>query len=170
MSDAYDSTKNKHDGRISLTDIQSLFHCVVRFQIYHACPLQLSNDDIKSILQNWDTLKELVLNPSPTLAVVAEHGGRLKRLGLYLNGFADVPPRVSVPSFPESIQPKIGMSKLPSETKEAARFLSQLLTLQCQIHCAFMSPDHAGWGVLSELLEFFIRAGTEEQELARIRA
>ncbi|PBK84174.1 hypothetical protein ARMGADRAFT_1088634 [Armillaria gallica] len=185
ISDAYDSTENEHDvppdGRVSLTDIQSLFHCrsVVRFSIYHACPLQLSNDDIKNILRNWDTLTELVLNPSPTyflpsdvyhpysdwktLAIIAEHGGHLERLDLYLNSFAEVPPCASMSSFPKLIQLKIGMSELPSKTKEAARFLSQLLTLQCRVHCAFMSPDRAGWGALSELLESFIRARMEEQ-------
>ncbi|KAK0221361.1 hypothetical protein IW262DRAFT_1459564 [Armillaria fumosa] len=182
ISDAYNSTENEYnlppDGRISLTDIQSLLHCrtVVRFRIYHACPLQPSNDDIKSILQNWDTLKELVLNPSPThfslsdvshpysgwetLAVIAEHSGHLEKLGLYLNGF----PEVSMPSFLQFIQLKIGTSTLASKTKEAARFLSQLLTLQCRIHRAFASPDRAGWGTLSELLDSFIRTRTQEQE------
>ncbi len=104
-----------------------------------------------------------------TLAVIAEHGGHLERLGLYLNSFAEVPPRASMPSFLELIQLKIGMSKLPSKTKEAARFLSQLLTLQCRVHCAFMSPDRAGWGALSELLESFIRTRMEELESTRTR-
>ncbi|KAK0487922.1 hypothetical protein IW261DRAFT_1655755 [Armillaria novae-zelandiae] len=170
ISGTYSWTENDlpASGRISLTDIQSLFQCrsVVRFRINHACPLQLSNDDIKSILQNWVTLKELVLNPSPTyfspsdvshpysdwetLTVIAEHGGHLERLGLYLNGFAEIPPRASMPSFPELIQLKVGTSELPSEIREAAQFLSQLLTLQCRVLCPFMSPDHVGWGALAE--------------------
>ncbi|KAK0445884.1 hypothetical protein EV421DRAFT_1935196 [Armillaria borealis] len=162
ISDAFVLTANEHDlppdGRITLTDIQSLFHCrnVVRFSIYYACPLQLTNDDIKNILQNWDTLKEPFLNPSPTyllpsdvshpypgdwetLAVIAEYSGHLEGLGLYLNGFAEVPPRASMQSLPKLMRLKVGTSKLPSKMKDAARFLSQLLTLQCRVHCSFMS-------------------------------
>ncbi|PBK63051.1 hypothetical protein ARMSODRAFT_1024345 [Armillaria solidipes] len=161
ISDAFVSTANEHDlppdGHITLTDIQSLFHCrnVVRFSVYHACPLPLTNDDIKNILQNWDTLKEPFLNPSPTyllpsdvshpypdwetLAVIAEHSGHLEGLGIYLNGFAEVPPRASMQSLPKLMRLKVGTSELPSKTKDAARFLSQLLTLQCRVHCSFMS-------------------------------
>ncbi len=107
-----------------------------------------------------------------TLAVVAEHGGHLERLGLHLDGFAKIPPCVGMPSLPRLRELSLGTSKLPSKMKDVlgpARFLSQFLTLQCQIDYAYDYPNRAGWHILSELLESFIRVRMEERDLARAR-
>ncbi|KAK0445888.1 hypothetical protein EV421DRAFT_1902250 [Armillaria borealis] len=185
-ADGLDLTSDRH---ITLADIQPLFGCrsVVRFSITHVLPLHLTNNDIRSLLTNWSTVVDLYLNQSPshvlppgsepysnweTLAVVAEHGGHLEHLGLHLNGFAKIPPCVGVASLPKLKRLSVGTSKLPSKMKEVlgpARFLSQFLTLQCQVDCFYKSPDRAGWNTLSELLDSFIRVRMEERELARTR-
>ncbi|KAK0243688.1 hypothetical protein EDD85DRAFT_169735 [Armillaria nabsnona] len=178
------------DGRITLADIQPLFDCrsVVRFSIAHVLPLQLTNNDIRNLLQNWGTVVDLSLNHSPsrmlpldaserysdweTLVVVTEHGGHLEHLGLHLNGFAKIPPCVGMTSLPKLKQLSIGTSKIPSKMKDVlgpARFLSQFLTLQCRLQCSYKCLDRTGWDILSELLESFIRVRMEEQEFARTR-
>ncbi|KAK0457497.1 uncharacterized protein EV420DRAFT_498620 [Desarmillaria tabescens] len=178
------------DERITLADIQPLFGCrsVVRFRISHVLPLQLTNNDIITLLRNWGTVIDLSLNDSPsrllppesepysdweTLVVVAEHGRHLEHLGLHLNGFAEIRSHVSMPPpLPKLKQLSVGTSDLPSKMKDVlgpARFLSRFLTLQCLVHSSYQGLDHTGWNILSELLESFIRVRMEEQELARTR-
>ncbi|SJL15417.1 uncharacterized protein ARMOST_18914 [Armillaria ostoyae] len=187
-ADGLDLTSDRH---ITLADIQPLFGCrsVVRFSITHAQPLHLTNNDIRSLLTNWGTVVDLSLNHSPssvlppdvskpysdweTLAVVAEHGGHLEHLGLYIDGFAKIPPCVRMPSLSKLKQLSVGTSKLPSKMKDVlgpARFLSQFLTLRCRVQCSYKCPDRTEWDTLSELLDSFIRVRMEEQELARTRA
>ncbi|KAK0187561.1 hypothetical protein F5146DRAFT_1059476 [Armillaria mellea] len=192
IADTADEFDLPLDGCITLADIQPLFDCrtVVRFSIAHVLPLQLTNNDIMNLLRNWGTVVDLSLNHSPspsraflpdasepcldweTLAVVAEHGGHLEHLGLHLNGFAKIPPCVSITSLSKLKQLTVGTSKLPSEMKDVlgpARFLSQFLTLKCRVQCSYKCPDRIGWNTLSELLDSFIRVRMEEQELARTR-
>ncbi|KAK0487924.1 hypothetical protein IW261DRAFT_1558966 [Armillaria novae-zelandiae] len=193
VADAADEFALPPDGRITLADIQPLFGCrnVVRFSIAHVLPLQLTNDDIRNLLRNWGSVVDLSLNHSPspsralrpdesesylnweTLAVVTEHGGHLEHLGLYLDGFAKIPPCVSMASLPKLKLLTVGTSKLPSSITDVlgpARFLSQFLTLQCRVQCAYKCPNCIGWNTLSELLDSFIRVRMEEKELARSQA
>ncbi len=190
IADTADGLDLPSDRRIALADIQPLFGCrsVVRFSITHALPLLLTNNDIRNLLQNWTTVVDLSLNPSPshisppdaskpysdweTLVVVAEHGGHLENLGLHLNGFAKIPPCIGTTPLPKLKQLCVGTSKLPSKMEDVlgpARFLSQFLTLQCRVQCSYKCPDPKGWDILSELLEHSIRVRMEEQELAKTR-
>ncbi|KAK0457499.1 uncharacterized protein EV420DRAFT_498637 [Desarmillaria tabescens] len=178
------------DERITLADIQPLFGCrnVIRFSIDHPCPLQLTNSDIRHILQNWEMLSELSLNPSPiylspsdvshtysdweTLAFVVEHGRNLEGLGLYLNGYAKVPPHTGMPPLPKLKKLSVGTSKLPSKMRDVlgpVMFLSRFLTLQCWFHYSYECPDRAGWDILGDLPDSFIQVRMEERELARTR-
>ncbi len=71
------------DGRITLADIQPLFGCrsVVRFSITHVLPLQLTNNDIRNLLENWGTVVDISLNHSPSRVLPPDAFEIIFRLG-----------------------------------------------------------------------------------------
>jgi len=121
----------------------SSLHQLVRLELRHNLPLQISETDLTELGAALPSIESLVLNPEPLLLTrsrftlrsllsVAENFPNLFHLGLYLDAQEDTtPPAPSVSRtrmFPYLRTLNVGVSAIGSDHIPVALFLSHLLS------------------------------------------
>lgn len=150
-----------------------------KFIIGHAFPLLLPDSDIQTLLTSWSALKSLNLNDSPssitqgiselffpewsTLSTFARYGTNLLELGLYMNGWADVPDHKDAHPFTQLNLLFVGMSEVGG-THDEARFLSYILPSDCEIIPDPMGETSYEWEQIISLFSSFQQVREEERE------